>query len=325
MTSSNRDLSKLFDAEKAVRQACSVVAAKSDSDSTELQNAEALGSVVGEFFAQTEKESFPELVIPLKARPEYAQEIFALKKVMIAFRRDVVAARRVGGDSSVNNKLRASTARVAQQMNKVNKVYIAIVDNNCEGEVRKTALDIGEAVADGSDGYDPVCAEKVEETPAEPRGMTGSAALGKFFSDHAALERNTADRLRMWVIILLALIAALALWILFLSPLDSDALGRAFARLSTTVPLAVLAGYLGRESSRHRTAADRSREIGANLTHLDDYVAELSEEQRRQYRYELGQSAYVADRHGVDDAISPGFVEEVARRLAEAIKGLASR
>lgn len=303
------------------------VLAESDSDSVELRNAKGLSRVMEGFFSKTKTESFPQLVSVLEVRREYVHKIVVLKEVMTVFRRDFVAISRVGGGDSADGRLRASAADVLQQMKEVAKIYEKIVADDCEGNVWKRASDILREVDDGLAEYDLVYAERAEEASVKPGGKTGSLALGEFFLSRAAAERTFANWLQAGAVFLLVLIAVLAAWILFLSPLDSDTLGRAFARLSTTVPLAVLAGYLSRESSRHRNTADRSGELGAHLKHLDDYVVKLSEEEGRRYRYELGQSAYAADKHGVGGANSsnsPGLVEEVAR-LAEAIKSLASR
>lgn len=315
---------ELARAEKEVREACGVLDAEPESNSAEFRRAKGLGRVVGKFFSKTERTCFPELVTPLRSQREYVLEVVALEETMAVFRRNVVAIRQAEDRNYVDGKIRDSAAGVVRQMKRVIEVYSQILLDCGEGEVWERARGIAGEVADELAGYDLVYAESAEKTSVGLGGTTGSMALGMFFTDRAASERKTADQLRAGVIFLLVLIAAVAAWILFLSPLDSDTLGREFARLSTTVPLAVLAGYLGRESSRHRNTADRSEEFGAHLKHLDGYVSQLSEEERRRYRYELGQSAYVMDKHSVGDVNSSGLVEEVAR-LVEAVKGLASR
>ncbi|MGH3899828.1 MAG: hypothetical protein ACRDTA_16600 [Pseudonocardiaceae bacterium] len=299
----------------------------SESDSAELRNAKELSRVVEGFFSKTKTEAFPQLVSVLETRREYVHKVVVLKEVMTVFRRDFVAISRVGSGDFADGRLRTSAAGVLQQMKEVIEVYERIVADDCEGDVWQRARDILREVDDGLAGYDLVYAERVEEASVKPGEKTGSVALGEFFISRGVSERKFANWLRAGAAFLLVLITVLAAWILFLSPPDSDTLGREFARLSTTVPLAVLAGYLSREASRHRNTADRSGELGAHLKHLDDYIVKLSEEEGRRYRYELGQSAYAPDKHGVstaDSPNSPGLVEEVAR-LAEAIKGLAPR
>jgi hypothetical protein len=319
-------VSELRDAEMVVRDACCAVANRPDVDSPSLRDGKAVSGIINTFFVKTDEESFRNLLAPLKIQPEYKymREIADLKDAMVAFRRAAMAISLDRNDSFVNSRLQNSTVDVVRQMYQVIETYHRIVTNNCRGEVRQKARDIANAASDGLGCYNRGYGEEPERVPVKPGRTTGSAALEEFFSAHAVAQQKRADLLQGGVVVALIVIAALAVWILFLSPFDSDTLGRAFARLSTAVPLAVLAGYLGRESSRHRNTAARSGELGAHFSNLDSYVMELSEDDRRRYRYELGQKAFIADKHGAGETSSPGFVEEAAR-LVKLLKGIVDR
>jgi hypothetical protein len=153
-------------------------------------------------------------------------------------------------------------------------------------------------------------------------GKAGSTSLGVHFGDYATKEKRTADLLRSAAIALLLLITGIAATLLESEPKSLNDLGEA-ARLSLTVPLAVLAAYLGREASHHRATSRWARNLEVQLRSVNAYTEPLSPELRDMIRAELGRRVFSA---GLDEAVqangnAPSAVGEVTG-LLERVTGL---
>lgn len=153
-------------------------------------------------------------------------------------------------------------------------------------------------------------------------GATGSTSLAVHFASYATHERRSADRLRaaaVGVLLAITLIAATLTWV---DPEDASA--RDVARLSLTIPLAVLAAYLGREASRHRSASRWARELEVQLLTVDAYTEPLSNELRDNIRAELGRRVFATSTGEIAGVASmaPSAVGEAAG-LVERIGNLA--
>lgn len=117
--------------------------------------------------------------------------------------------------------------------------------------------------------------------------------------------------------ILLVAAAVLVPFLLRYPPLSLEA---ELARFSIVLPLAVLVGYLMRESGRHRRAADRARDLGAHLRHLVAFMHPLPPMEQHRYRAELGRRAWPSsDPPAAPDTASS--VGEELPKLTELVRG----
>ncbi|PPK63778.1 hypothetical protein V5P93_005647 [Actinokineospora auranticolor] len=114
------------------------------------------------------------------------------------------------------------------------------------------------------------------EPPPTRAADKAAREISHYYDDHAKRETSHANRLRFIAGSLLALIAVGALVITLW--LDGSPLGEELVRLSATVPIAVLAGYLARESARHRASARWAGELAIAMSTLADYTEPLGEQ-----------------------------------------------
>jgi hypothetical protein len=147
----------------------------------------------------------------------------------------------------------------------------------------------------------------------------GAAVIGDELAAVAEIELRSARRWRCTSITIMILISGIAAGILFGTPLAAGNLHGDLARLSITVPLAALATYLGRESSRHRDRGERAQDLGLHLRHLRTFSKPLGTDDGRRYRFELGQRAWPPqDPPQAADPVA-GVAEELAR-LTEVLR-----
>lgn len=120
-------------------------------------------------------------------------------------------------------------------------------------------------------------------------GDVSAGELGTHYADHATKEAQAADWLRYAVIVLLGGVTVYAVWASVLHPEVSY--NAVLLRLSVTIPVAVLAAYLARESGKHRRSAQNARELAMAMHTLPAYVAELAEK-GTELRMVLGQRVF---------------------------------
>ena len=104
-------------------------------------------------------------------------------------------------------------------------------------------------------------------------GAVGAGHAGAFYEEHAKREYRTANQLRAAVACLLTAMTVGVL--VFVSRLEPLTLGSELVRLSATIPIALLAGYLGREASGHRASANWAKELAIALRTLPAYSEPL--------------------------------------------------
>jgi hypothetical protein len=156
-----------------------------------------------------------------------------------------------------------------------------------------------------------------DRAQAEQRSKASDAAvklLEDVYEKYAERENDKANLLRSWAIGTLVVIAGFALTVNFRT--DDLTVGVELLRLSVTVPLAVLAGYLGRESSRHRRFA---RWADARSIHLQSFrvFTDSLGEQGNELRRALGEKIFgsTADTPGTD--AEPGMFDDLTSALAQ--------
>jgi len=156
----------------------------------------------------------------------------------------------------------------------------------------------------------------------EAAGTVASTSLGDFFDSYASAQSRTANWLRFGVILLLVVVASIAGFVVFQDQ-GGGIWTEELARVAVTSPLILLAVYLSRESSRHRAAGDRARELEVRLKTVRAYTDELNDSDRTEIRALLGKRIFGASIE------APGDKDEVvvqsidAASLKEAIEFVA--
>lgn len=162
---------------------------------------------------------------------------------------------------------------------------------------------------------------EARDAAQQAAGRTGDVALGAHFGQLASRETRTANVLRLCAIgILLALVAAATI-IISRNP-SIGSVSEEILRVSVSLPLAVLAAYLGRESSRHRSAADWARQLEVQLETLDAFIAPLAEERRQYLREEFGKLVFSRNSTTGQSLDSPSGLNESADMVSRATRGL---
>jgi hypothetical protein len=144
-------------------------------------------------------------------------------------------------------------------------------------------------------------------------GATGETALASHFGRYSKQERGSADRLRAASVVVLIATAALAAILLSLTDTSDSSIGEELAKLSLTLPLAALAGYLAREASHHRSSAQWAAEVEVQLKTVDAYTTPLPDTLRDELRAGLGRRVF-----GSPGSADPTDRSELARRDAPA-------
>jgi hypothetical protein len=166
-------------------------------------------------------------------------------------------------------------------------------------------------------------AVQVLEETRRAAGTTGSTAMATHFGKYAAREHRTANMLRFLCAVSLLAIGCLAAVLLLLRDNSDVSTGREIAQLAVTIPLGLLAAYLGRESGAHRKTGRWATEIEVQLLTLDAFAEPLSAESRDLLRTELGRRALLGGPVFETDPISPSGLDEASQliqRVADVIR-----
>jgi hypothetical protein len=116
---------------------------------------------------------------------------------------------------------------------------------------------------------------RLRDETKEAAGDAGANIFGAFYADCAKEEARTANWLRASVGALVVLVTAGAAVISFWR--DGLSFTAELIRLSITIPVVLLAGYLAKESSRHRRSADQARELALAMKTLPAYLERFTE------------------------------------------------
>jgi hypothetical protein len=152
----------------------------------------------------------------------------------------------------------------------------------------------------------------------ETKKVAGDAGASKFaldYDSYAKSEFDTANRLR-WAVV--ALLLATALGVVGLNVwLEELSLGAELLRLSVTIPIAVLAGYLVRESSKHRATAIWARELAIAMRTITTYIEPL-DAAGIELRRVLGLRAFGAGADRSAPSGEAGLYDDLAQAVTKA-------
>jgi hypothetical protein len=137
--------------------------------------------------------------------------------------------------------------------------------------------------------------QRVLDTTQRAAGAVGEGELALAFGGYAERERRVADVLRAVCALALLGITVLAAVLLFGRSGDGPTVSEELAHLAVGVPIAALAAYLGRESTRHRAAARWAHELELQLRTLNAYCEPLDGDARMQLRTDFGRRVFLTD------------------------------
>lgn len=160
------------------------------------------------------------------------------------------------------------------------------------------------------------------QTARRAAGVTGEVTLAEHYKTYATQETKRADQLSIIAVAIVLVIAALA--VVLVSDITSPTVSEVLAKASVTLPLAALAAYLARESSRHRMNSRWAQEFTLQLLTFDAFTEPLSDDTREELRRALGQRLFtsggpmlpgVEENHPSAIAESAGLLDSIARLL----------
>ncbi len=254
--------------------------------------------------------------------PQYFTAVTELAVPVPVLCEHLNAVSRTSEPERLYERLRAATTVVVVQLEQVVDLLGAGLRTQpveAPDDAARQVAEFGEALAGLR-----IDNEVSRSTSSGPATVDGARAIGDELAAVAVVELRSARRWRCTSITIMVLIAAIAAGILFGTPLAAGSLHGDLTRLSITVPLAAVAAYLGRESSRHRDRGERAHDLGMHLRHLHSFSVPLGEEDGRRYRFELGQRSWPSQDPPPTADPTVGITEELAR-LTEVLRSRTER
>ena len=148
----------------------------------------------------------------------------------------------------------------------------------------------------------------------------GAGTVGEHYEKYAHREARIADLLRL---IVGGIVVVIVLQAVFFNRAVTEAtLTVELVRLSSAIPLAALAAYLARESTRHREAARWGRERAIAMQTMPAYTAEFEEDDRRVLWQVLGIRVFGLTPDGNTVAPEPSLPEELLGTVQKVTDGL---
>ena len=189
----------------------------------------------------------------------------------------------------------------------------AIYLNNALGE----KLGALELLLDATKARDQT--REILQDTRQAAGEVGALSLGIHFQEYATRESRIADRLRAAALLVVAVLT-LATAVFLFGGAPTTVGMQELVRLSIAVPLIALAGYLGREASRHRRIANWARQREVQLKTLDAFVAPMSDEDKQKLRLQLGGRVFGVD---LPDLTAKEDSPSVTLEAADAVRSIA--
>lgn len=268
-----------------------------------------------------------EIIAAIRQDKAYVEAVDIIGSTVSDFCSCLDAIDDVGPEDGLVEKLAGLASDLRQGLDEATKVFTAAVKARTThdpdlSEERRSALRVASEIriqlgarrfvheAEQAKRQDQQAWENERRTRDETKKVAGK--LGDFYETYADGEARSANMLRWIVAGLLATVAGSAFglnaW------LGSAALGTELVRLSSTIPVAVLAGYFARESSKHRASAKWARQLAIAMRTLPDYTEPLDDlglELRRALGMRVfGSAADPSAAHG-EDGLHDGFVKAV--------------
>jgi hypothetical protein len=260
-------------ADKRVRLACEVV--------------RLVAGFVGEYLDSDLAAIYAEL----RRDKDFVEAFGKIHHGVVEFRGYLVAIGQTGSNAALVAELTQLAAELRQRLEEAVRVFVAVVNEQSAQDQRAA---VARAKALASEVMSQLRASQHIHMADQTLGAAADAAtqhLGSDYETYADRETRVADKLRWAVAGLIAAVSGCA--VSFLIWAGDVTLQNELVRLSVTIPLAVLAGYLAKESAKHRAAARKARDLAIAMRTVRGY-AEPLDDIGRELQRALGLRAFGA-------------------------------
>lgn len=162
-------------------------------------------------------------------------------------------------------------------------------------------------------------AAKVREIADDVGVLAGAITLketAKHYEGEADLQREAADRLRAWTVLIALGAVAIGVWAVVWDASDTNTL---VAKIAVSAVLGALAAYTAAQSSKHRRREVRARDLQLQLTAFSPFIAPLHEDLQQLERIRMTRKTFGAQ-VGTDadeDDYGPNFLGMIRNILSE--------
>jgi hypothetical protein len=190
---------------------------------------------------------------------------------------------------------------------------------DADGNLRRAALALTDT---GASRINRRNIERMAGAAEVATGKAGAKGAFEYFEKVASSERWIAEILRGLAVVALLAISIAA----YNNPMSAaDPVNTALTHLPYLLPAAVLAGYLVKESARHRAVARAATGLAVRLRTLDAYIERLDDENQEKVRMNLA-AVIFATPQPLDETAIKGLYDDVTamlERIAEAFTAAA--
>jgi hypothetical protein len=151
-------------------------------------------------------------------------------------------------------------------------------------------------------------------------GQTASKVLLVDYANTAEAEKKSADSMRNWSLVCMALTGGVLFFALY------ESLGNAFdwkqsiLKLFTAIALSVPAAYLARESAKHRNQEHINRRISLDLRAITPYIATLPSDEQNKIKSEVASKIFGVQENGNTPPDNyPINIQELVKSIIEKI------
>ncbi|SDR03584.1 hypothetical protein SAMN05428982_2993 [Pseudoxanthomonas sp. CF385] len=234
-----------------------------------------------------------ELVSRLKnSAQEYLQRIDSDE----AFYQALTPPRDVGRPVAMQRPPSSATAEHREDLESIARRMDAIASSHRDLEAATDGLRIrvDEAIRSTSEAYAAaqLDIDQKKDQIDKILGHVSGRTLAGDFDKNAAVEKRNADWLRYSSVFCMALTVALVSYTFYESAFGSFDWKLALSRIAMALFLSVPAGYLARESSRHRLQQQLYLQTSLSLKALPAYIASLPDEMQHKLKAEMTQRIF---------------------------------
>lgn len=162
--------------------------------------------------------------------------------------------------------------------------------------------------------------QEVHSQINELLGQTASKVLLVDYAHTADAEKTSANIMRRWALICMALAGGVLCFALYESLKSELDWRQAIFKTLAAIALSVPAAYLARESAKHRNQEHINRKISLDLRAIDPYIATLPSEERNSIKSEIASRIFGVQESGnVYSDNYPVNIQELAKLIIEKI------
>ncbi len=266
--------------------------------------------LVAEFVGEYLQPDMAAIHADLRQDKDFVEAFEIIHHTVVEFRGCLIAIGQTGSSPALVTKLTQLAAELRQWFEEAVRAFVAVVNeqsakdqrpavtraktlaSDLTSQLRATQLIhmADQTLGEAKHAFDETLRAQ-DLAKKEAAADAATSHLGSDYETYADHETRIADKLRWAVAGLITTISGCA--VSFLIWAGDVTLENELVRLSVTIPLAVLAGYLAKESAKHRVAARRARDLAIAMRTVRGY-AEPLDDIGRELQRALGLRAFGA-------------------------------